>query len=101
MMTDGTFLEPLYFRLNAMSLYVDPLRERPADLLPLVVELVARMTPQEREMPLIEPRAWKRLASYPFPGNAHEVVWALEHAIALADGKPIDLAHLPARILSA
>ncbi len=95
-----SFLEPLYFRLNAMSLFVPPLRERPLDLLPLVVELLARMTPREREIPLMEPRAWEAISKYPFPGNAHEVAWALEHAMTLADGNPIDLAHLPARVTS-
>ncbi len=99
MVHDGQFLEPLYFRLNAMGLYISPLRERPLDLLPLVVELLNRMTPRDRELPLIEPRAWEALTRYPFPGNAHELVWALEHAITLADGKPIDLGHLPARIM--
>ncbi|MEO8797567.1 MAG: sigma 54-interacting transcriptional regulator, partial [Polyangiaceae bacterium] len=98
MVRDGQFLEPLYFRLNAMGLHVSPLRERPLDLLPLVVELLNRMTPRDHELPLVEPRAWEALTRYPFPGNAHELVWALEHAITLADGKPIDIGHLPARI---
>ena len=100
MARDNAFLEPLFYRLNAMSLFVPPLRERPLDLLPLVAELLARMTPREREIPLMEPRAWEALSKYPFPGNAHEVVWALEHAITLSDGSPIDVGHLPARITS-
>ena len=98
MVREGHFLEGLYFRLNAMSLKVAPLRERKADLLPLVVELLNRMTPRDRELPLLEPRAWEALSRYAFPGNTHELVWALEHAITLADGKPIDIGHLPARI---
>ena len=59
MVQRGRFLEPLFFRLNAMSLRVPPLRERKADLMPLVAELLGRMTPRERDVPLIEPRAWE------------------------------------------
>jgi DNA-binding NtrC family response regulator len=96
----GRFLESLYFRLNAMSLHVPPLRERAPDLLPLAVELLVRMTPRERDVPLIEPRAWNLLASYPFPGNTHELQWALEHAVTLANGSVIDIPHLPPRIVT-
>ncbi|MEO8875904.1 MAG: sigma-54 dependent transcriptional regulator [Polyangiaceae bacterium] len=100
MVADGRFLEPLYFRLNAMALHVPPLRERPQDLLPLVAEFLDRMTPRERDVPLIEPRAWKMFTSYPFPGNAHEVEWALEHAMTLSNGNPIDVPHLPTRMIT-
>ncbi|MEO7113477.1 MAG: sigma 54-interacting transcriptional regulator [Polyangiaceae bacterium] len=96
----GRFLEALYFRLNAMALHVPPLRERKADMLPLVAELLDRMTPRERDVPLIEPRAWNMLSSYPFPGNMHELQWALEHAVTLANGNPIDVPHLPPRIIT-
>jgi len=99
LVSEGQFLEPLYFRLNAMSLHVPRLSERRQDLLPLVVELLDRMTPRERDVPLIEPRAWKILSTYPFPGNAHEVGWALEHAVTLANGHPIDVPHLPSRMI--
>jgi DNA-binding NtrC family response regulator len=100
MVQRGRFLEPLYFRLNAMALNIAPLRDRKEDVLPLVAELLDRMTPRERDVPLIEPRAWKLLSTYPFPGNAHELQWALEHAVTLANGNPIDVPHLPPRILS-
>ena len=40
------------------------------------------------------------LPTYPFPGNVRELRWVLEHALAMADGGPIDASHLPAEVLA-
>jgi DNA-binding NtrC family response regulator len=94
----GAFLPPLFFRLGAVSTTVPPLRERREDLLPLVAELLARRTPPGSPLPCIEPRAIEAIARYPFPGNVTELRAALDYALALADGAPLDAAHLPSSI---
>ena len=94
----GAFLPPLFFRLGAVSTTVPPLRDRREDLVPLVAELLARRTPPGASLPVIEPRAFEALARYPFPGNVTELAAALERAVAVADGRPVDVPHLPSAI---
>jgi DNA-binding NtrC family response regulator len=92
----GDFLEALYYRLSASATEVAPLREREADLLPLVAAILSRFAPGRP--PPIEPDAYAALARYPFPGNVGELAWALKYALSMADGSPIERAHLPQRI---
>ena len=94
----GDFLEALYSRLSAAATVVAPLRERRADFLPLVAGILSSLAPEEAGPPPIEPDAYAALARYPFPGNVAELAWALKYAFSMADGSPIERAHLPRRI---
>ncbi|HEY1692841.1 MAG TPA: response regulator [Polyangiaceae bacterium] len=91
----GGLLDALFYRLNGVHLRVPPLRERIADLGILVSHLLDGIVPAGTTRPGITPGAWKVLTSYPFPGNVRELRWALEHAVALSDGDPIDAGDLP------
>jgi DNA-binding NtrC family response regulator len=93
----GEVIEPLFFRLAGLAAHIPPLRERDGDRLPLVAELLARLTPWTKP-PAVEPGAWEILASYAFPGNVAELAWALQWALLLADASPIDAEDLPPRI---
>ena len=41
----GRFREDLFFRLNVLAIYVPPLRERPADIVPLASHFLERLAP--------------------------------------------------------
>ncbi|HEY8041999.1 MAG TPA: response regulator [Polyangiaceae bacterium] len=97
--TSGQLLESLYYRLNGVQLHVPALEARAADLCPLVVQLIQELEAPGMIPPALTPAAWKALSDYAFPGNVRELRWILEHAMALADGGPIDLSHLPSEIL--
>lgn len=92
---EGLFREDLYYRLNVVALNVPPLRERPGDL-PLLVQHFMRLhLPSGSATPEISLRAWQALSAYPFLGNVRELGHAIQHAVVLSRGGPIDLEHLP------
>jgi two-component system response regulator HydG len=86
------FRDDLYYRLNVVSLNVPPLRERREDIVGL-----ARMFGQRLGGPplqLTQPaRNW--LENHTWPGNVRQLGSAIEHALAFAQGAPVDLGHLP------
>lgn len=81
----GQFRQDLYFRLNVFPLEIPPLRERPADILPLArhyaVTLAERLELEPREF---SPQALEQLASYRYPGNVRELINIVERALILA-----------------
>ncbi len=94
----GSFREDLYYRINVIEIPLPPLRERPGDLPILLRHFIKRFAGPQEYLPGISPAAWGALARYPFPGNVRELSHAVEHATLLADGRDIDIAHLPPTI---
>ncbi len=101
---EGAFREDLYYRLNAINLQVPALRERTSDLPLLVNFFLARFTRAPNSVPDVTVNAWRALSMYPFMGNVRELAHAMQHAVLLSRGGPIDVHHLPediARVASA
>lgn len=83
----GRFREDLFFRLNVVAIVVPPLRERPADLLPLASHFVARLAPVHGKTDVaLDPGALRLLQSYAWPGNIRELKNAIERALVFAKG---------------
>jgi two-component system NtrC family response regulator/two-component system nitrogen regulation response regulator GlnG len=87
----GRFREDLYYRLNVVTIELPPLRERREDIPLLVEHFLARAGGTG-----LLPEALERLVAGSWPGNVRELRNAVEHAVALARGAPIDPTHLPA-----
>jgi len=96
----NALVDTLHYRLSGVHLHVPTLRERGVDLCPLIVDLVDELEPPGTTRPDITADAWKALSSYPFPGNVRELRWVLEHALALSQGDPIDVRHLPPEVVA-
>jgi DNA-binding NtrC family response regulator len=96
--SEGTFREDLYYRLNAINLHVPPLRERASDLPLLVHHFLRRFTPAEAPVPDVSVDAWRALSTYPFLGNVRELGHAIQHAVLLSRGARIEPEHLPADV---
>ncbi|MCA9650596.1 MAG: sigma-54-dependent Fis family transcriptional regulator [Myxococcales bacterium] len=89
--TEGRFREDLFYRINVVRIHVPPLRERPADILPLAEHFAAKYA--ERfgvgEVRLSQ-RVRDQLVANPWPGNVRELEHAVERMVALATGPVID-----------
>ena len=91
----GRFREDLFYRLNVMEIYVAPLRERRADILPLATQFATTFGQQK---PRFSPGAAACLEWYEWPGNVRELSNAMERATLLCRGDVILTEHLPKRV---
>ncbi|HXX27215.1 MAG TPA: sigma-54 dependent transcriptional regulator [Terriglobales bacterium] len=95
----GTFRKDLYFRLNVVTVHLPALRERQSDIPILVHWFLDRYAPG-RSIQIMS-AAMKCLLYYGWPGNVRELENSIERAIALGDGRAIDVNDLPPAIASA
>src|SRR5439155_6568300 len=78
----GRFREGLYYRLNAVSIVLPPLRERREDIPPLAqtfADRVYSLGPTVR----FSSEALELLQKYPWPGNIRELENAVVRAAAM------------------
>jgi DNA-binding NtrC family response regulator len=81
----GAFREDLFFRLNVLTIQVPRLRERPADILPLAEQMLAKLGPVHgRPGARLDTAAADLLTGYAWPGNVRELKNALERALIFA-----------------
>ena len=91
----GTFRADLYYRLNVVTLQLPPLRERPADIVPLARRFVAgHAQAMGRPQLRLAAGAEQRLLAHPWPGNVRELENVVQRAVILAAGDLIEAAEL-------
>ena len=90
------FRRDLYFRLNGVSVFVPPLRERKEEIAPMAEEFVRHFLRRQGASgePVMEPEVVAVLESYDWPGNVRELRNTMERAAALALGGTIRPEHL-------
>jgi two-component system, NtrC family, response regulator AtoC len=98
----GRFRMDLYYRLNGITLQIPPLRERPAEILPMARAFVAQLAAEigRDRPPLVSPEAEDLLVSYAWPGNIRELRNVMERAVLLCVGGEIREEHLPVETMS-
>ncbi|MFL5245753.1 MAG: sigma-54 dependent transcriptional regulator [Gemmataceae bacterium] len=98
----GRFRSDLYYRLNVVSFYLPPLRERTAIIAHLAEHFIAAFAARNRR-PVrgITEEALEALELFDWPGNIRELRNAIERAVALCPGHKIGLADLPQAIRGA
>ncbi len=93
------FRADLYYRLNVVSVYVPPLRERMEDIPVLAAHFVEKHSEQlGRPIPRLTADAIRTLSDYDWPGNVRELENAIQHALALVPGDVVSAEALPHRI---
>ncbi len=84
------FREDLFYRLNAFTIRIPPLRERPGDIFELVNYFLRKYSKRYRLKRQISPDALEALQSYPFPGNVRELKNVLKMAVVMGEKDLVD-----------
>lgn len=88
MIQEKEFRIDLYYRINAASIHLSPLRERKEDIALYVSHFFAGKKK-------VHPKALRLLYQYPWPGNVRELKHVVERLMILTDGKVITPFDIP------
>src|SRR6204780_2373525 len=82
--TEGTFREDLYYRLNVIPIRVPGLRERSEDIPLLANHFLKKYAPAAgKSIHGVAPASLEALAGYDWPGNVRQLENTIERAVAL------------------
>src|SRR5437773_2516132 len=102
MVSDGTFREDLYYRLNVIPVQIPPLRDRKEDIPLLVQHFLEKFRPDAGKPMTVSQQAMRHLMSYPWPGNVRQLENSIERAVAFGAGRTqIDVGDLPPEVQQA
>lgn len=94
----GTFRQDLYYRLNVISIFIPPLRNRVKDIALLFTYFLDKMGHDRGCKFQVEPEVIEYLQKFDWPGNVRELQNVVERAVSLTEAEVITLAHLPIEI---
>jgi DNA-binding NtrC family response regulator len=96
----GEFRDDLYYRLNVLTIYLPPLRERRSDI-PLLVRRFVRELSQAHDRPFrgITAEAMQRMVEAEWPGNVRQLRNLIESMVVLAPGREIRATDIPPDVL--
>lgn len=81
----NTFREDLFYRLNVVTIYLPPLRNRREDIPLLIDHFLDKYNKENnRRLGLISREMMNTLLRYPWPGNVRELENAIERAVVLS-----------------
>ena len=86
MVDKGEFRADLYYRLNGITIFVPPLRERREDLPELIQYFLKRFSPPDKKINISQ-EAFQALLNYDWPGNIRELEHVIQRAVMIA---PVD-----------
>lgn len=87
------FREDLYYRIATFRLTLQPLRERPGDIIPLALHSL-NQTAQAGRPWQIHAQAQTQLLQYPWPGNVRELENVMRRAMVLCPDRIVMPEHL-------
>ena len=93
---EGLFREDLFFRLNVMTIFLPRLVDRQGDLWLLADHFLHVFNDAyDKDVHGFSNQVHEVLAQYDFPGNIRELENIVARAVALAEGKEIQIGDLP------
>jgi two-component system response regulator AtoC len=102
MVAAKTFREDLFYRLNAITIHLPPLRERREDVQLLAVHFLSQASRElGRRFARMAPDATSILESYRWPGNVRELRSVITRAVLLHDDEVFRAHHLPPDVVTA
>jgi DNA-binding NtrC family response regulator len=85
LVSEGKFLEDLFYRLNVIPIEMPPLRERRDDIVLLVEHFVRRFAERTgKTIEGVDEKAMTELTRYEWPGNVRELENTIERAVVLS-----------------
>ena len=85
LVSEGKFLEDLFYRLNVIPVEMPPLRERLEDIPLLVEHFVSRFAERTgKKIDGVDEKAMTELTRYEWPGNVRELENTIERAVVLS-----------------
>jgi DNA-binding NtrC family response regulator len=97
MVSEGSFREDLYYRLNVIPVELPPLRDRRDDIPLLTKHFLTKFAPESQ--PQVSQEAMRALMAFAWPGNVRQLENAIERVVTLSSGrKEIDLGDLPSEL---
>jgi Nif-specific regulatory protein len=91
----GDFRSDLYYRINVISLFIPPLRERRDDIPLLVENVLARFNRENNTKVAITPDAMHVLSSCQWPGNVRELENCVERFATMSRSNLIREVDIP------
>ncbi|MFT3956407.1 MAG: nif-specific transcriptional activator NifA [Piscinibacter sp.] len=97
MVQRGEYRADLYYRINVVSIFLPALRERRADIPPLVAHFLDRYNKENRRQLKVSAEAMKVLTSCYWPGNVRELENCIERTATMVQGDMINDLAFPCR----
>jgi two-component system response regulator AtoC len=98
---EKSFRADLFYRLNAFTIQLPPLRERRSDILPLAEYFLERYADRNHViMPGLTEDAILCLQQYSYPGNVRELEHLMERASVQAGGRAITADQIQGHLLN-
>jgi len=96
MVSEGSFREDLYYRINVVTIKMPPLKERAGDVLLLAEKFVKDFSKKlGKKISGFTPDAASALTTYHWPGNVRELQNVIERGVVLTRSNLISLKELP------
>ncbi|HUW20363.1 MAG TPA: sigma-54 dependent transcriptional regulator [Sedimentisphaerales bacterium] len=96
LVTKRLFREDLFYRLNVITIFIPPLRERDDDILLLANHFVTKFAGESgKPPPCFSDKAMQSLRNYNWPGNVRELENVVQRLVVMTDGDVIDVPDLP------
>jgi two-component system response regulator AtoC len=90
MVTEGRFLEDLFYRLSVIPIHIPPLRERRDDVPALTEHFVRKHTQRTgKRIDKVEDAVLELFRGYDWPGNVRELENTIERGVVLSPGSVI------------
>lgn len=98
MSEEGTFRKDLFYRLNIIPVHIPPLRERKADIVPLINTFLNALNLEYDEHKRLSKDTYEKLYRYNWPGNIRELKNVMERVFVMCQDDTIMSNELPLEV---
>jgi len=89
------FRQDLYYRINVLSFFVPPLRERKTDIILLANHFLKKFNEKYTKEVRMDEDVYRRLEEYVWPGNVRELQNCIESAVIMCSDDVIRYVNIP------